>query len=449
MPRLASLASAAAAVACIPALAWAVPVNDCRIGVYRLQTGEVVTIDPSLKDTFRWRKINGEIGALHPNADGVWTSTRGWTDHDDGHRVTISDCGAAGITFDGVKGERIPLEVTETLFKSGGVTLAGRLVMPKGAGKVPVVVLVHGSEKYSARDYYASQRLLPTQGIGVFVYDKRGTVYDMAGETGSTGQYTQDFSILADDAVAAVAEARRLAGERAGRIGFQGGSQGGYVAPLAATRTHVDFVVSDFGLAVSPIEEDQQEIVLEMKLKGHSDAEIKKALEVADAAATIIRSQFTTGFDRWDALRAKYMPEPWWKDLHGNFTVDFLPHDGAWLKAHAKDFLVGTPMDYQAMPVLEKLDTPQLWELGTDDLAAPSAETSRRLKGLIAQGKPITLAMFPHADHGVYLYETKPDGERVVTRNPDGYIAMMRDFILNGRVQGTYGDSVVTLPKGR
>jgi hypothetical protein len=106
-------------------------------------------------------------------------------------------------------------------------------------------------------------------------------------------------------------------------------------------------------------------------------------------------------------------------------------------------------MDYQAMPVLERLNTPQLWELGTDDLAAPSAETSRRLKDLIARGKPITLALFPNADHGVYLYETGPDGKRTVTRNPKGYIPMMRDFILRGRIDGSYGDSLVTLPKAR
>jgi dienelactone hydrolase len=447
MRNLPALISAAALAASLPALAHAVPADDCRIGLYRLSTGEAVTLDPSFKDMLRWRKLDGTIGALRPQADGTWTSTRGWTDKPDGHRVTISDCGAQGISFDGVHGERVPLDITETSFKSGDVTLAGRLVLPKGAGRVPVVVLVHGSEKYSGRALYALQRLLPSQGIGAFVYDKRGTVYDAPDPNRSTGEYTQDFSILADDAVSALAEARRLAGPRAGRVGFQGGSQGGYVAPLAATRTHADFVISDFGLAVSPIEEDQQEIVLEMKLKNHSDAEIAKALEVADAAATIIRSRFTTGFDRWDALRARYMAEPWWKDLHGNFTVDFLPHDGAYLRAHAKDFLVGTPMDYQAMPVLEKLDTPQLWELGADDLAAPSAETSRRLKGLIAKGKPVTLAVFPHADHGVYEYETAPDGTRTPTRNPDGYLQMMVDFIRDGRVHGAYGQAAISLPR--
>jgi hypothetical protein len=35
-------------------------------------------------------------------------------------------------------------------------------------------------------------------------------------------------------------EAKRIAGARASRIGYQGGSQGGWVAPLAATRAPVE-----------------------------------------------------------------------------------------------------------------------------------------------------------------------------------------------------------------
>ena len=105
--------------------------------------------------------------------------------------------------------------------------------------------------------------------------------------------------------------------------------------------------------------------------------------------------------------------------------------------------LAGVPADYDPMPVLRNLDTPQLWILGEDDTDAPSVETAQRLRGLIAQGRPITLAMFPHADHGIYEYETKPDGERVSTRNPDGYFAMMRDFIRDGQLANRYGDSMI------
>jgi uncharacterized protein len=184
--------------------------------------------------------------------------------------------------------------VTDTVFEDrGGIKLAGRLVLPKGDNPVPIVVLVHGAERESAREWYALQRLLPAENVGAFVYDKRGT-------GGSGGKYTQDFDTLADDAVAAMREAKRIAGTRCARIGYQGGSQGGWVAPLAATRAPVDFVIISFGLAVSVIDEDQEQVALEMRLKGHTQDEISKALEVASAEA-VFESGFTKGFERFDA----------------------------------------------------------------------------------------------------------------------------------------------------
>jgi len=68
------------------------------------------------------------------------------------------------------------------------------------------------------------------------------------------------------------------------------------VAPLAANRAKVDFVIVAFGLAVSVIDEDQQEVEIEMREKGHSPAEIAQALEVARAAEVVIASHFTQGF---------------------------------------------------------------------------------------------------------------------------------------------------------
>jgi uncharacterized protein len=257
---------------------------------------------------------------------------------------------------------------------------------------------------------------------------------------------SQDFDTLADDAVAAMREARRIAGTRCARVGYQGGSQGGWVAPLAATRAPVDFVIVSFGLAVSVIDEDQQQVALEMRLKGHSQEEISKALEVASAAEAVFESGFTEGFERFDAVRAKYRNEPWYKDLHGNYTHFILPYTASELREKGKDFVFGTPFRYDPMPTLRIVEAPQLWILGEEDLEAPSAETSRRIKMLIAEGKPITLALFPHAEHGMTEYEVAPNGERVSTRYAQGYFAMMRDFARNGQLSGSYGSSVVAKP---
>src|SRR5947207_1329054 len=411
--------------------------DDCQIGTYRFPNGEIVDIARSEGDTFRWRKFDGTTGVLQKKKDGLWTSALGWTNRPDGHTASFTGCATGDIEFDGKKAHRVPFDVTDTVFKGrDGIKLAGRLVLPKGNDPVPIVILVHGAERDSARDSYALQRLLPAEDIGAFVYDKRGT-------GGSEGTYTQDFETLADDAVAAMREAKRIAARRCARIGYQGGSQGGWVAPLAATRAPVNFVIVSFGLAVSVIDEDQQEVALEMRLKGHSQKEISKALEVASAAEAVFESGFTKGFERFDAVRAKYRNEPWYKDVHGNYTHFILPYTGAEARAKGKDFVWGTPFRYDPMPTLRAVEAPQLWILGEDDLEAPSAETSRRIKTLIAEGKPMTLAVFPHAEHGMTEYEVASNGERVSTRYASGYFAMMRDFAQNGQLSGPYGSSAV------
>jgi pimeloyl-ACP methyl ester carboxylesterase len=415
--------------------------DDCQIGTYRFSDGEIVDIARYEGDTFRWRKFDGTTGVLHKKGDGSWTSTLGWTDYPDGHTASFTHCAAGELEFDGKKADRIPFDTTDTMFEGrGGIKLAGRLVLPKTNDPVPIVILVHGAERDSARDSYALQRLLPAENVGAFVYDKRGT-------GGSAGKYTQDFDTLADDAVDAMREAKRIAGTRCARIGYQGGSQGGWVAPIAATHAPVDFVIVSFGLAVSVIDEDQEEVALEMRLKGHTQEEISKALEVASAAEAVFESGFTKGFERLDAVRAKYRNEPWYKDVHGNYAHFILPYTAAEAREKFKDSLPGTPFRYDPMPTLRAVKPPQLWILGEDDLEAPSAETSRRIKTLIVEGKPITLALFPHAEHGMTEYEIASNGERVSTRYAPGYFAMMRDFARNGRLSGSYGSSAVVEPK--
>jgi hypothetical protein len=421
----------------LPEIALADAAPNCHIGAYRLDDGSVVDIAPSDKDTLRWRRFDGTTGALTNKGGDTWTSTYGWTGRPDGHTVTFGDC--ESLAFDDHKGARIAFDVIDTTFTSHDTKLVGRLVLPKGDGPVPIAVLTHGSERASAIKSYALQRLFPSQGIGAFVFDKRGT-----GSSG--GSYTQDFSLLADDDIAAMREARRLAGSRAARVGYQGGSQAGWIIPLAVNRAPVDFAIVCFGLAVTVLQEDQQEVALEMKNAHHTPEETAKALEVARAAEAVIESKFTKGFAAFDAVRAKYRNEPWYKDVHGDFTYLLLPYDEKKLREIGPQYTFGTPFRYEPMPALKDNTTPQLWVLGSDDLEAPSAMTSARIKSLIAKGKPFTLALYPGAEHGMTLYELDAKGERLSTRYAPHYFEMMRDFIRDGRLRGSYGNAAISGP---
>lgn len=410
----------------------------CPIGAYRLEGGQIVDVGPS-DGGLRWRRLDGSTGKLTAASDG-WRSAYGWTGRPDGVQVTFGACASGAIDFAGTPGHRMALPTYETTFVSHGVRLAGRLVLPSGEGRVPIVVLLQGSENFSAREFDSLQRLFPAGGVGAFVYDKRGT-----GASG--GAYTQDFWLLADDAVAALQEARRLAGRRAGRAGLLGPSQGGWVAPIAATRSSPDFVIVSFGLAVSVIDEDQEAVALEMRLKGHGPDVIARALEVARAAEAVVESRFTSGFDELEAVRARYRDEPWYKDIHGNFTHFILAMSASELREKGPAFgapFRDTPFRYDPMATLAAVTAPQLWVLGGQDLDAPSEETARRINSLIARGRPITLAVYPNAEHGMTEFEVAPDGERLSTRYTEDYFRLIRDFARDDRIRPPYGDARIT-----
>lgn len=414
-----------------------VPSLPCEVGSYLMADGTSLDIGPDTPGQLRWRRPDGRTGALAPQDGNQWTSMLGWTGRPDGHQVFIPDCSRGEIRFDDVAGERQPLVQTDTRFQSGGVVLAGRLTLPPGKARVPTVVLVHGAEHSSALERYSLQREFASAGIGVFAYDKRGT-----GASG--GRYTQNYLTLAIDVIHATREARRLAGARAGRMGYQAGSQGGWVAPLAARIEPVDFIIVSFGLAVSPLDEDREAIEFDMERAGFGPKIRAKAMEVADATATIVESNFTEGYEQFEAVKNKYRDEPWFGSVRGNITSHLLNTPTETIRKDFPQLLEGVPADYDPMPVLASLKVQQLWILGGQDRDAPSGETLRRLTKLRSAGRPITTAVFPEADHGMYEFEKSPDGERVSTRQPEGYFYLMRDFIKGKVLEPEYGSAAIS-----
>lgn len=426
-----------ALLACGSALAGDPTDVRCHAGAYRLDDGTLVDV-AAVSDAgqLRWRLLDGRTGRLDTNAKGGWISTLGWTDRADGVDVRFGNCDEARIRFDGRDGRRLAFDVIDTTFQGNGVTLAGRLVLPKGDEAVPVAIEVHGSEDYSAVQLNYMQHLLPAQGIGVFVYDKRGT-------GASTGKYTQDFHLLSDDARAALAEAVRLAGKRAGRIGFHGGSQAGWIAPLAASKTpQADYVVVGYGMANGPLAEDRDQVMLDLRRAGFDHDVLTQAREVTDATAVIVASRGARGWEQMDGVRTKYAGEPWWKAMQGEFTGLIAHHTRAEVEAMAPKLEVGTSWNYDPMPVLRGLEIPQLWILAGADSEAPPEETERRLRALAAEGRPITTMVFPGTDHGILEFEAGADGKRVETRTADGYLRMTVDWIRDGRLDhGPYGNA--------
>ncbi|WP_436499075.1 alpha/beta hydrolase family protein [Actinokineospora sp. HUAS TT18] len=125
---------------------------------------------------------------------------------------------------------------TEIDFANGGVTLHGTIITPPGKPtNRPGVVMVAGAGAVSRDAYRAEAEAFARAGIVVLVYDKR------AGYSRATSQ----FADLADDAIAGLRALRAQPEVDPARVGLWGHSQGGWVAPLAATRSaEVGFVVT-------------------------------------------------------------------------------------------------------------------------------------------------------------------------------------------------------------
>lgn len=409
----------------------------CHVGLYRFESGEVIDLTLNAQDKLRWQRIDGTTGVIQPAAGVERVSHRGWTEQPDDVRIRLPPCAERAITVDGKTARKVEFEVTDTRFKgAGGIELAGRLVLPKGSGKVPIVVIGHGSEDTSALKLYDEQRLYPSQGVGAFLFDKRGT-------GSSAGTYSQDFDLLAQDVAAAVTEARRLAGPRAGRVGVEGASQGGWIMPLAATKVPLDFVLVGYGLTIDPWGENVAETVQDLEAKGWGPAEVAKGREMGAAASDLVASKFgDKEMAAWDALRAKYKDEPWYKDLEGEFTGMFAAQSAADAKATAMAhplFHANTTWRHDSLGVLRRVKAPVLWIIAGSDTVAPPEQTEQDLATLMGEGRDVRAIVFPGTDHGIRAFTVK-DGKREFTRYADGYNAIRIDWIKGAGLKPTYGD---------
>ncbi|MEM8590814.1 MAG: CocE/NonD family hydrolase [Pseudomonadota bacterium] len=403
--------------------------HDAYHGAYVFQDDDTVAFTQSGNDCLRYVHFDGRAGRVCADEDlppGTFAGANTLNGNGpDAVTVTFIDPGANTVVFsheDGqsLSAERVPVTAIDTEFTSQGTQLVGRLLVPPGDDPVPLVVFAHGSSQRAALPGYREQHFLAANGIAAFVFDKRGTGL-------SGGDYTQDFHLLAADVAAGVGEAQSLLGDRLGRTGLMGFSQGGWVAPLAATEMPVDFLIVAYGLAVSPAEEERSEIMQQMRRAGHDDATVATAGALADAAITLADTDFAVGQEAFAALKAQAETEGWLTDIAEDNLTAALGQNPVWVVNLVWPlFDVDTPWRHEPVPIIQSQDIPQLWVLGGSDTEAPSDETVAILRNLQRDtNRGIVTAVFPTADHGMIEREGPDAGNRIV----DGYYRRVIDFI--------------------
>ena len=170
------------------------------------------------------------------------------------------------VTFSDVRTLSDHREV-DVEWPNGDIGLSGTLFLPLTPGRYPAVVFHFGSNRWtrSEANYQAFTKPWLDAGIAALAYDKRGV-----GQSGGECCPFRDpgyFELLGSDVVSAIGALQQYAEIDPNRIGIWGFSQGGWVAPTAASSSpSVAFTVIGSGPTVTLEEE-----ILYSQLSGDAD----------------------------------------------------------------------------------------------------------------------------------------------------------------------------------
>ncbi len=312
-------------------------------------------------------------------------------------------------------------------FASGAITLAGALTLPESAGPHPAAVLVSGSGGQNRDSDLAGFPVfrviadyLTRRGIAVLRYDDPG----VGSSTGDVSQET--IHDRSGNVLAAMGLLLRHAEIDPDRIGLIGHSEGGMVAPLAATRSDdVSFLVLLAGTGVpgDVILRAQLEFLLE------EQGATAKEIQAARAQQQRLFSALTTG-EGWGEVEQETR-----RILLENIAAapeseraaitDIDTYVDIVIKQHL--MTVQSPwyrsfFEYDPGPVLERLNVPVLALFGELDTQVPAEmNADAMVAALSAVDNPdFTLFVLPGANH---LFQT------AVTGNVGEYSDLKAEFV--------------------
>lgn len=305
-------------------------------------------------------------------------------------------------------------------FASGDITLAGTLVFPEGSQPHPAVVLVHSSGPQK-RDLFTA-RWFAAEGIAALAYDKRGV-----GESG--GDFRKvPFMELCDDGLGAIKYLKSRKEIDAKRIGVWGLSQGGWLGPLAASRsTDVTFVIAVSGPGVSPGEQMIVYYANELREQGVDEGDVREASTVRRDIWSYMSSG--RGYDKTKAELDGARTKRWFSqarvqqdDSFGSLPTPAelskpLGRSAIWFKQEAV---------YDPVPALRALRVPALFLFGDHDQLIPVDESVAVIQRVLVEDKhsDFKILVFPNVDHEMRLVTSEARGKI----DPE-YLKAMRDWL--------------------
>ncbi|WP_248961967.1 alpha/beta hydrolase family protein [Sphaerisporangium perillae] len=270
----------------------------------------------------------------------------------------------------------VPADLTaaEVSFQgSGGLAMHGTVLSPAGAKPArPGIVLIHGAGTGTPRAKLMVEAVeFARRGMSVLIYDKRSEGYSL---------FQRSYTVLAEDALGAVAALRAQPGIDPAKVGIWGLSEGGWVAPIAAARSaDVAFIVLVGANGLPPLRQQTWAVAAGLRKAGVSGSLVDRA------ELNLYRTIADGGM----------FPEPY----------------------------------YDPEPTIAAVHRPVLAIWGTHDLLTPPRETPPIFAKALEKGgnTHYTFRFFPGADHAAHQ---SPDGG--VTRLPElapGYADLVGSWV--------------------
>jgi uncharacterized protein len=271
-------------------------------------------------------------------------------------------------------------EQRDITFRNGDITLAGTLLLPRGQGRVPAVVFLHGSgaEGRWASRYLAAQ--IASHGIASLIFDKRG----VGGSSGDWRAAGPDE--LSADAIAAVARLLDEPRIDPKRIGIHGHSQGGTLAPMVAVRSpHVAFVIAS---AAAGLPMDSVEIYSLLNFVLPSAATAEDSASATQYAREVVSVAYHgRPRARLDSLAERLKGRPWF------FPIPAADHH-YW--SFSRAFGAYDPIQWW-----KRVRVPVLLVYGAEDQRVPAAASASRIESALraAGNTQVTAQVHAGADH--------------------------------------------------
>ncbi|HTD52620.1 MAG TPA: acyl-CoA thioester hydrolase/BAAT C-terminal domain-containing protein, partial [Thermoanaerobaculia bacterium] len=185
-----------------------------------------------------------------------------------------------------------------------------------------------------------------------------------------------------------------------GEIGVSGISQGGWIAPLAASRSKdVAFVIVLSASGINPMEQSIFDVENALRRGGYGEAVVAAASGLRRRIYDFARSGVPDpGLPAsLDAARG----EPW-------FRLSALPDplNVATVSPGERKFLM-----FEPVPAWEKVAVPVLALWGGVDASVPASPSRALIEAALVAGgnRDHTLVLYPTADHGLRIVRQKSD----------------------------------------